>query len=121
MTLEIGDEIQKAIGDAIVKAFIGRLADSYDSPLKKIADRIVAQNEDALVKTVSEQFAIAISTEEFRNAARDHLVHQLARSLMSKLESHVDKAANVIKSNPGSRALMIVAIEKIVSDTLAGR
>lgn len=120
MVLEIGDEIQKAIGDAIVKAFAGRLADSYDSPLKKIADKIVAQNEDALVKTVSDQFALAISTDEFRCAARDHLVHQLARSLMSKLESHVDKAANVIKSNPATKAQMIVAIERIVKETLAG-
>ncbi len=114
---QVWDATKNAINDAVVR----RLTDSYNSPLVKLVDQVVESRSAELKSLVDELFTGAIGDKEFRVHARQQMVHVVAKTLLSKMESSVDKAVNTFKSDPTTKAKVLLAIENIVKEHLGDR
>lgn len=104
---------QIAVSDSI-KVCLGH----YNSPLTRLVEIVVNENSGPLKNILSENFTKAIETEEFREAVRSSFVHKVAKNLVSGADSLFTKTMNDLKQDSVFKAKMILAVEKIVEESL---
>lgn len=109
---EVWSMVQKGVYDAVKQ----RLSDNYNSPLVKLVDQVVDSHAGELRKLMDELFTAAIRSDSFKQAASERLAHQVAKTLMSKMEGAIEKAANTLRSDPTMKAKILLAVERIVAE-----
>ena len=113
------DEFQKIVLDSVntvmEKAMVERLS-GYSSPLNPLIDDAVNGHQEELRSAINNAFSQTITTEEFKKSLKEAFKHKVARTVTDLLVGKIDKAVNVIRSDQGIKARMIMAIEKIIDE-----
>ena len=110
---EILQVCQQSISSAIQQNLTG-----YSSPLAKIINGVVAQNEEALTSIVKDAFNSVIMTKDFKKSVVESFHHKVAKTLVGHLDGSIDQAVNALRQDPTIKAKMILAIENIVEKEL---
>lgn len=108
---EIIRKTQESVGKAINDCL-----GNYNSPLFKLVLSVIQSHEAELKEIIESSFAKTIKSSEFKQAVDSAFTHKVAKILVSKLEGSVEKCVNTLRSDPTTRAKMILAIESIISD-----
>lgn len=110
---EILRKSQESIGTAIQSVLTG-----YSSPLTKLVESVVSEQSSYLREIISESLATTIKKEEFKNAVNEAFAHKIAKNLVSGADSLFSKTMNELKQDAIFKSKMIMAVEKIVNETL---
>jgi hypothetical protein len=113
---ELETKVWNAAQQAVYDAIKQRMNSTYDNPLAKMIDGVVSNRAEELRGMMDELFTAAIRSDNFKQAASEQLAHKVAKCLMSKMEGAIEKAANTLRSDPGTKARILLAIEKIVAE-----
>lgn len=87
---------------------------SYNNPVAKIAEQILAAHADQIRVLLEDAVSNALSSKVLKSDLREAFGHKVAKLLVSKLEGEVEKRVNDIRSDPIMRAKMLLAIEQVV-------
>ncbi len=114
--VEIGTEklIQDAVADAIREGVKKKLTDSYDNPLSKMLNTAIAANEPAFRKLLETSIATCLNDADFSESIRQAVRQSLAKTLVQRFGGELEKQVNALKSDPTTRARIIIALEEIV-------
>ena len=107
-------QVKEVILGSLISQF-GKVADGYDSPLKKIAAEVINENAQTIKQEFSNALQDCFADKEFMSIVRQEFKHKVAKNLVGKLEGEVEKAVAVLRQDPTMRSKMILAIERIVN------
>lgn len=82
---DLEKEILQAAQQGVAKAIHDSL-NGYHSPLQKLVNRVVDENEEKLLDVMRTGFSTVISTDEFKNSVMDAFQHKIAKLMVTKLE-----------------------------------
>lgn len=116
MTLE--QQIVNQINDSLRDAIKNTLSAQWNSPLGKLISEAVDSHSPEIKKVVSDALGEFANSDTFRATLKEEMNHKLAKSCVSLLESQVDKSLESIKRDPLIRAKMVLALEKIIIETV---
>lgn len=112
--MDIDKQIQEVLTSSIREAARKNL-EGFNSPLEPIIKRVVAKKELEIEKLLEESLSFCFQGD-FREDIKLAATHKLAKVLISKMESEIDKKANELRTNPTFRAKLTLAIEDIVNN-----
>lgn len=84
INLELG--ILTTLQTSMDKAIKDLLSSDYNSPLKKLVEKVINDHSTQLLQIMSEAFAVAISTDNFKESVRSAFAHKVARHVLSNTE-----------------------------------
>ena len=112
--MDFNAEMQRAVSEGLRKAVADKLS-GYNSPLDKVlADAVAAKSGDIrglLVESITSCF----TEQDFRQQIATAVRHKLAQILIQRFGGELEKQVNTLKSDPATRARIILAIEEIVN------
>ena len=108
---QILKQVNKAIGESIVKELVG-----YNKPLSLLTERVIEANSDTLYNLINDEFSSLLAADGFRDALKESLHKKLAKVLISRMGGAVERTVNELKSNPQARAKVTLAIDKVISE-----
>jgi len=114
--MNIDEIIAKELHGAIAKTVSERLS-GYNTPLSKMVDEVVSSQAQEIKSLLREAITEAVSKDDFRAEVKSAFVHTLARSLMNDFKGEIEKQANALRQQADFRARVVMAIEKIVSES----
>lgn len=118
--MNIGQELEKAIADGIRSGVKSVLERTYDNPLTKVfAEVLTAQIgkfRQMLEQAVSECATNPVFVEDIKAATRT----MLAKTLVQRIGGEIEKQVNTLKSDPLTRARIVLALEEIVKERSSG-
>lgn len=112
-------DILASINHSIQEVIKERLS-GYDSPLTKLVNSVVGENEQKLRTVFSEAFVLVVDSNDFKKEVHQAFQHKVAKLLVSKLEGSIEKSVNLLRSDPTIKAKMILAIENIINEHAEG-
>lgn len=113
--MELEKQILNGVNDAIKISIVDSLS-GYNSPLRKLSDKVVQENEEKIHLIMNKAFKFVISTDSFKKTILEEFQHKVAKMLVSNLSGQVEKSVNIIKQDPTLKAKMILAIENIIEE-----
>ena len=115
-TLE--EQVGESIRGAIVGAVDARLRD-YNSPLIPLIIEAVKKQEQNIRELLEDAIAGALADRDFRTQVRVAIRHKIARALTEQFgESVFKKSIDALKADPTMKARCVLAVEKIVGDSI---
>lgn len=102
-----------AIRDGMRKGVADKLA-GYNSPLEKLMTACFETHRIAMSKLLEESIGSCLTDSEFREDIKKATRHNLAKTLIQRFGGEIEKQVNVLKSDPTTRARIVLAIEEIV-------
>lgn len=115
--MNLEQDILQQVQTAMKKAIQENLV-AYNSPLRKLTDRVVEENSDEIHEVMNTAFKSVIRTGEFKATVLQEFEHKVAKLLVSQLSGQVEKAVHALKQDPKMKAKMILAIEDIIEGGL---
>lgn len=106
---QIAQQTQTAVQKAIHETLV-----AYNSPMRKLADRVVEENSDEIHGVMNKAFKSVIRTKAFEDTILEEFERKVAKMLVGQLSGQVEKAVSKIKQDPTLKAKMILAIEDII-------
>ena len=106
----IEDAIREGIKDGIKQKFSG----GYGSPFEKIIEGAIKDKSDSVIALIHEALEVCISDETFRAEVRQLIRVSAAQSIVKQLGSEFGKRVESLKSDPVTKAKIILAIEEII-------
>lgn len=110
-TLE--QQIINQFRDSFAEAVKKRLESDYHGPFGKLIERAVAARENELFGIITEAIT-EVTTGSIREQMKEAAAHKIAKVLVSKMESEIEKRVNDLRSDPAARARIILAVEAAV-------
>lgn len=114
--MDINELVAKELHSAIAQTVKERLS-GYNTPLSKMVDEVVSSQSQEIKSLLREAITEAVSKDDFRAEVKSAFVHTLARSLMNDFKGEIEKQANALRQQADFRARVVIAIEKIVSES----
>jgi len=115
MDLDTDELLKRAMGDAIREGVKKQLVDGYSSPLMKLVTEAIGTHAATIRKLLEEGIASCVADPEFREQMKAAVRQQLAKTLIQKFGGELEKQVNALKSDPTTRARIVLAIEDIVA------
>lgn len=112
--MDINQEIDTAIREGLRDGVKKRLADGYGSPLDKVLAEVLLANGSKFRTLIDECVATAVNDETFRESIRSAVRASLAKTLVQRFGGELEKQINALKSDPTTRARIVLALEEIV-------
>ena len=113
MQLDTDKLLENAIYDGVREAVKSKLA-GYNSPLEKLLEQAIAKHAPSIQALLCESLQSCIGDESFKQEIRDATRKILAKTLVARFGGELEKQVNTLKSDPATRARIVVAIEDIV-------
>ena len=89
---------------------------SYNSPLVNAVKESLASSSPKIKEMADSAVSELVNSDEFAVTMKVELKRKLARVLISQYGGEIEKSANKLKSDPASRAKMIVAIDSVMEE-----
>ena len=118
--ISLEKDVLKAVQISIDKAIVSTLTD-YSSPLKKIINEVIIENNKELKSLISDSFQKVIRTEEFKQSILNGFSHKVARTIISNNDGLFDKVSNELKQDASFKAKMTLAVSNVVNECLNER
>lgn len=113
--MEFDKLTQNAIADAIRDGIKSKMSGGYNSPLDKLAEAAIKEHEQAIRKLLGESIASCLKDADFTESIKNAVRQALAKTLVQKFGGELEKQVNALKSDPTTRARIVLALEEIVS------
>lgn len=107
-------DVEILIFQAITAKITSKL-EGYSSPLEKIVNDVVLENEPKIRAVVTEALNTVFSDDKFSGLVKEEFQRKVAKNLVGKLEGAVEKSADKLRQDESVKARMILAIEAIVN------
>jgi hypothetical protein len=111
--MELNELVLKELNGAITQVIKDKLG-AYNSPLSKMIDQVVVENQDEIKGILREAISEAVTQKEFRAEVKTAFMHTLARSLMNDFKGEIEKQSNALRQQADFRARVVMAIEKVI-------
>lgn len=111
------NEILKIIKNSVGKSVQEALT-KYNSPFVQMVDNVIRSHKDEIESIVNECVSSLVNSKDFKKEINLALKQKLAKNLVSKFGGELEKSINTLKSNPATRAKIILAIENITEELL---
>lgn len=115
MELDANKLLLDAIKDGIRDGIKSRMTQSYQNPFEALLNSAVAEHAVGIKALIGEAIAACLGDEQFRANIAEQVRHLLAKQLIQKFGGELEKQVNQLKSDPATRARIVLAIEQIVS------
>lgn len=113
-TLE--EQIIETVTAGLGEAIKARVGSGYGTnPLNELVDSVVASRAEPLRKLIEECVDGAL-VGNLRASIQEAVTHKLARVLTSKMEGEIEKRVNDLRSNPETRAKIILLVQKAITE-----
>jgi len=116
LTLE--QTLLNTVQSSMQKAFSESLT-GYNSPLQKYVLNIVSKHQTQIESVFNEAVNEVISTDEFKQNAKQVLLHKISKSMLSGIDGSVEKTINLMKQDPIFKSKLVLAVNNIVLEFLA--
>ena len=107
---QVMDAIRDNLGECIQKA----LTSTYGNPLGKLVESCVAAKQVEISSLITDAFT-EITSGEIRAQIKVAAAHKIAKVLVSKMEGEIEKRVNDLRSDPVTRARIILAVEAAIT------
>jgi hypothetical protein len=107
---------QMAMNESIQKVLT-----EYNSPLKKLTEVVILENNTFLKGLISDCFNSVIKTEDFKASIINAFSHKVARSIISNNDGLFDKVSNELKQDSIFKSKMALAVSNVIEECLTGR
>jgi len=114
---QLESDMMKFVHSGINEAIKSALT-SYNSPLEKFANSVIASHETAIKKIMSDGVAELIASDEFRQSILNAIRGKFAGVIIAKMGGELEKQINKLKSHPDTRAKIQLALSKLADDIL---
>lgn len=108
-------EIHNAIRDGIRDAVTKCLSSNYNNPLEKVVSTSITSQESKFRKLIDESIASCMVCDVFTSSVKAAVRQQLAKTLVQRFGGELEKQVNALKSDPTTRARIVLALEEIVN------
>jgi hypothetical protein len=115
MALDLEAEIIGQIRSGLAKAIQEKLS-GYQSPLQTLVNNAVENHAAEIRELLTGSVKQSLSDPDFRKQIQDAVKTKLARLLVERFGGELEKQVNQLKSEPSTRAKIMLAIQEIVSD-----
>lgn len=105
-----------AIRDAITAGVKSQMT-GYNSPLDKLVKDSIEKHHAEFRALLEDAIGSCIKDDVFRENIAEATRHTLAKLLVQRFGGELEKQVNVLKSDPTTRARIVLAIEEIVKST----
>lgn len=105
----LADAVREGVRDAVTK----RLQD-YNSVISKMVEGVIEKHSPDLQALVDSAFSEAVANPDLGPSLREAFNHKLARILVAKFEGEIEKRANELRADAGTRARITLAIERAI-------
>jgi carbon storage regulator len=119
MDIDAEKVIEHALRDAIREGIKARIADRYDSPLAKWLTESVTAQALKFRKLLDDAVGSCLSDADFTASIAAAVRSTLAKTLVQQFGGQLERQVNTLKSDPVTRARIVLAIEEIVEQQAA--
>lgn len=113
MEIDVDKLFENAMRDAIRDGIKGKFG-GYNSPLDKLCESAMKTHEAAFRSMLQDAIGSCVTDPTFK----EHIVQAtrttLAKTLVQRFGGEIEKQVNALKSDPTTRARIVLAIEDIV-------
>lgn len=113
---ELTKNLEGIIMDGVRDAVKTKLG-GYGTPLDKIINDVISQRQSVIAQKMTAALDTVIAGDEFATALQYEFRHKVAKTLVSKMEGAVEKAANEVRNNPVLKAQLIQAFNMIIRES----
>ena len=114
MNETLATDLMNSVKSGLHAAVKDRLTSSYNNPLGKVLDDVIAKEADSLRELLLTGVKDAIADPQFREDIRAAIRVKLAKTLVERFGGELEKQVNALKSDPATRARLTIAIDEIV-------
>lgn len=118
LPLTLETDVHNAINNAIAKGLSDALSNSYNSPLVKYAQNVVAKYQQPIEQIFDDVVKDGIQTAEFKSRVRDVLLSKIAKTMISGVDGSIDKTINLMKQDQVFRSRLTLAVNGLVDEFL---
>ena len=114
LTLEerVFERINLSLQDAIEK----QLVKEYDNPLQKYVKMLIDRNSDEIILVMQKAITNVLTDTKFKEALTQGINHKVARTLVSSVESDLDKIIVDLKQDKTFRAKLLLTVNDLVKN-----
>lgn len=111
MVLDSEKLLEQAISQALIDGMKERLR--YGGPLDAILKEAIEKHSASTRTLLEDAIASCIKDQAFRDEIRAAVRTSLAKNLIQKFGGEIERQVNALKSDPTTRARIVIAIEEI--------
>lgn len=115
MDIDADQLLMNVIRDSLREAVKAKMI-GYNSPLEKLITEAVTKHHAEFRRLLEDSIGSCIGNEAFREEIRSATRHSLSKILVQRFGGELEKQVNVLKSDPTTRARIVLAIEEIVKE-----
>lgn len=110
----IDHQIENAIRDGIRDGIKKKFESSYGNPLDAVLNKAIESHAAKFHKVLSDAIGGCLNDTDFTREIGVAVRQDLAKRLVQKFGGELEKQVNTLKSDPTTRARIIVALDEIV-------
>jgi hypothetical protein len=118
MDIDSDKLLENAIRDGIREGVKSRFT-GYSSPIDKLIQSAIDTHASKFRGLLEDSIASCVGDESFRAEIAAAVRKSIAKTLVQRFGGEVEKQVNVLKSDPTTRARIVLAIEEIVKSSKA--
>lgn len=119
MELDSDKILEKAFMDACREGIHKKMTESYSNPLSKLIDASIDKFEGKFRALFEKAIATCLDDAQFTSDIASAIRSALAKQLVQKFGGELEKQINALKSDPTTRARIIIALDDIVKSKTA--
>ena len=113
MTLDADKMFETAIRDALREGIKAKMT-GYNSDLDKLVSASIAKHDGTIRGLLEESIGSCVNDPTFRDDIKQSVRHTMAKLLVQKFGGELEKQINTLKSDPLTRARIVLALDEIV-------
>lgn len=106
---QVVDQFRESFAEAVKK----RLESDYHGPFGELITRAVKANEGELFALITEAIS-EVTRGSIREQLKEAAKHKIAKVLVSKMEGEIERRVNDLRSDPATRARIVLAVEAAI-------
>ena len=114
MNIDADQVLENAIKDGLRKAVEKQLGDPYRSPVEPLIKDAIEYHKTELMKLLNSAIKECVADEDFCETIKSDVRKSLSKVLVQRFGGEIQKQVNALKSDPTTRARIVMAIEEIV-------
>lgn len=112
--MEYEQELLNAVRDGLREGIKSRLTRDYRNPLDAIIEGVMGKHRSTFESLLCEVIESCVNDPDFREEIKAGTRKIMAKVLVQRFGGELEKQVNALKSNPLTRARIVLAMDRIV-------